>query len=492
MGFIDALYTLGKEFSSTTNEISDYLSLPATIGKTKEIRIYLKLENYEQLESNTIGEKLEPLKISGISKIDEADFFAGNGTEEEKKMKYLYKEPPGSNTSWRYSPVLRISKPKVDREKNSKAFSEGSKSYFTKIEKMFMDMEEMNYFEKGTVEKLMEELNNNLDKILACYTDKNSNYLIVFGIDNNSNFLYPGEIPHFRNYFNEKLNNELDKKQVNSTKNSSKCNYCGNTSDILVNFNLVFPFATFDKPNFLPAINEKFSHKIYKICDDCLKTFTRSKSYVEFNLSDDSTIYKIQIWIIPEFFTIDKNVFDMSFKKLNNYISSDQHSKEESLLDYITDPNYIEDPYTAVFHFLFLEQNQSQLIIHQMIEDVPLTRIRKLQKIWENTVQNFENTKSINNKLSTAFKQIHSSLRRLVLKEKDEIQVMRNLSIDIIGKLLSGEKIDTKILKQNFVARIPKLMNDKTQSDRFYFILNDFLIINEFLTNYNKSLGVLV
>ena len=57
---------------------------------------------------------------------------------------------------------------------------------------------------------------------------------------------------------------------------------------------------------------------------------------------------------------------------------------------------------------------------------------------------------------------------------------MRNLSIDIIGKLLSGEKIDTKILKQNFVARIPKLMNDKTQSDRFYFILNDFLIINEF------------
>ncbi len=44
---------------------------------------------------------------------------------------------------------------------------------------MFMDMEEMNYFEKGTVEKLMEELNNNLDKILACYTDKNSNYLIV-------------------------------------------------------------------------------------------------------------------------------------------------------------------------------------------------------------------------------------------------------------------------------------------------------------------------
>ena len=108
----------------------------------------------------------------------------------------------------------------------------------------------------------------------------------------------------------------------------------------------------------------------------------------------------------------------MSFKKLNNYISSDQHSKEESLLDYITDPNYIEDPYTAVFHFLFLEDNQSQLIIHQMIEDVPLTRIRKLQKIWENTVQNFENTKSINNKLSTAFKQIHSSLRRLVLKEK--------------------------------------------------------------------------
>ena len=38
MGFIDALYILGKEFSSTTDKISDYLSLPGTIGKTYEGR----------------------------------------------------------------------------------------------------------------------------------------------------------------------------------------------------------------------------------------------------------------------------------------------------------------------------------------------------------------------------------------------------------------------------------------------------------------------
>lgn len=488
MGFIDALYVIGKSFSSDNYEFSDYLTLPAKVGKSKEIRIHLKLANYTNNEEDII-----PLKIIDISKIDEADFFAGNETDEEKKIRYLYKDPPGSNTTWRYSPVLKIAKPKNDREKNMESFLEGSKAYINKIEKMLKDFEDLKYFEEGSVSKIVGILKDKLDQILDCYTDKNSSYLIVFGVDNEGEFIYPGKVTVFRKYFEEKLKSHLNEKKVTSkgSKNEKKCDYCGKSPG-LYTFDQVFPFATFDKPNFLPAINKEFSNKIFNICEDCLKVFLKSKDYVQANFNDNSIIYGITIWVIPEFFTLSENKLDPAFSNLNNYISSDQHSKEENLLDNITDPSLIDDPYTAVFHFLFLETNQSQLIVHQMIEDVPITRIRKLQEIWKTTVKKFGKSENANIKLSYALKKIHISVKNLVLKEETEEKVMRNLAIGIIGKLLSGERVNTKILKQYFVSRIPKLMNEKTQKGNFYFILNDFLLVNEFLNNYNNSMGVSV
>lgn len=488
MGFIDALYVIGKAFSSNNYDFSDYLTLPTKVGKSKEIRIYLKLANYTNNQKD-----ITPLKIIDISKIDEVDFFAGNETDEEKKIRYLYKDPPESNTTWKYSPVLKIAKPKDDKEKNRKYFLQGNTAPINKIEKMLNEFEKMGYFEKGSTSKIVEKLKDKLDQILCCYTDKNSNYLIVFGVDKEGDFIYPGKMTVFRKYFEEKLKSHLNEKKVTSkgNKNEKKCDYCGKSSG-LYTFDQVFPFATFDKPNFLPAINKNFNSKIFNICEDCLKIFLKSKDYVQANFTDNSIIFGITIWVIPEFFTLNENKLDPAFSNLNNYISTDQHSKEENLLDYITDSSLVDDPYTAVFHFLFLETNQSQLIVHQMIEDVPITRIRKLQEIWKTTVKDFEKSENANIKLSYAFKKIHISVKNLVLKEETEEKVMRNLVIGIIGKLLSGERVNTKILKQYFVSRIPKLMNEKTKKGNFYFILNDFLLINEFLNNYNNSLGVII
>jgi CRISPR-associated protein Csh1 len=323
-----------------------------------------------------------------------------------------------------------------------------------------------------------------VDRFLECYSDPKASYLIVFGIEDDGQFLYPGEVKLFQQYFLKKLNEELNKKNV--SKKGGVCDYCGKESDILLNFDMIFPFATFDKVNFLPAINKNFSNKVYKYCKDCFKTFSNAKTYIDYNFVDQSIINNIQIWIIPEFFTTDTNILDDAFNDLKNYFWSDQYTKEKDLLDYITDPDYdVDKPYTAVFHFLFLEQNQAQLVIHQMIEDVPLTRIQKLHQIWEETVQLLAKKKDT--QLSAALKHIYRTLRHLVLKEDSEEKVMRTLTMEIIGKILSGERVETKTIKQNFVARIPKLMNDKVQNDYFHLTLNDFLLLIEFLNNYNKS-----
>ncbi|MGY4687490.1 TM1802 family CRISPR-associated protein [Petrotoga sp. DB-2] len=490
MGFIDAVYTVGKEFSSKTYEITDYLTVPVRIDGSKEIRIYLKVSNYNALKLQSEEENtIIPLKIEGVSKIDEVDFFAGNKDEQYKKLRYLYKEPPGSNTAWRYSPVLRLSKPKNNKEKNRDAFLTGSKSYISKIEKMIQDFEDLGFFEKGSVQKIINDLSNNdfVDRFLECYSDPKASYLIVFGVEDDGGFLYPGEVKLFQQYFLKKLNDELIKKNV--SKKGGICDYCGKESDILLNFDMIFPFATFDKVNFLPAINKNFSNKVYKYCKECFKTFSNAKTYIDYNFVDQSIINNIQIWIIPEFFTTDTNIRDDAFGDLKNYFWSDQYTKEKDLLDYITDPDYMDKPYTAVFHFLFLEQNQAQLVIHQMIEDVPLTRIQKLQKVWEETVNLFSQKKKKDTQLSVAFKHIYRTLRHLVLKEDAEEKVMRMLAMEIIGKILSEERVETKTIKQNFVARIPKLMNDKVQNDYFNLTLNDFLLLIEFLNNYNKTWG---
>ncbi|PNR93944.1 hypothetical protein HWHPT5561_09250 [Petrotoga sp. HWH.PT.55.6.1] len=488
MGFIDAVYTIGKEFSSKTDEITDYLTIPVRIDRSKEIRIYLKVSNYSTLKLQSEEENtFIPLKIEGVSKIDEVDFFAGNKDEQYKKLRYLHKEPPGSNTAWRYSPVLRVSKPKKDREKNLDAFLNGSKSYINKIEKMLQDFEDLGFFEKGSVQKIVNDLSNNdfVEQFLEWYSDPKTSYLVVFGIEDDGKFLYPGEVKLFRQYFLKKLNDELKKKKV--SKKGGVCDYCGKESDILLNFDMIFPFATFDKVNFLPATNKNFSNKVYKYCKECFKTFSNAKNYIDYNFVDQSIINNIQIWIIPEFFTTDTNILDNAFNDLKNYFWSDQYTKEKDLLDYITDPDYVDKPYTAVFHFLFLEQNQAQLVIHQMIEDVPLTRIQKLQKVWKGTLKFFPQEK--NTQLSDALKHIYRTLRHLVLKEDSEEKVMRTQAMEIISKILSGERVETKTIKQNFVARIPKLMNDKVQKGQFYFTLNDFLLLIEFLNNYNKCWG---
>lgn len=104
MGFLNAVYDLGNKQLSG---IESFLQLPLQSGG-KEIRVYLKADNF--------GEKL--LKISGVSNVDTVDFMPGEQDTEKWKLKYLYRDPVGANTSWKFTPILRIGKPKKNYQNN--------------------------------------------------------------------------------------------------------------------------------------------------------------------------------------------------------------------------------------------------------------------------------------------------------------------------------------------------------------------------------------
>ena len=60
-----------------------------------------------------------------------------------------------------------------------------------------------------------------------------------------------------------------------------------------------------------------------------------------------------------------------------------------------------------VFHFLFAEVNQAQLIVHSLIEDVPPTRLRKLEELWQESCIAFGYEIDSNGKKDICIRQFH-------------------------------------------------------------------------------------
>ena len=117
MGFLKAVYDLERietddGYSPDWADIDSFLSLPLPYFSANDrsyeekngrvIRVWLKVRN----------PFAKTLEISGVEKIDLVDFLAGDGSMQEKKRKYLYKDKTGSNTPWSFSPLYKLGQPK--------------------------------------------------------------------------------------------------------------------------------------------------------------------------------------------------------------------------------------------------------------------------------------------------------------------------------------------------------------------------------------------
>ncbi len=119
MGFLNAVYELGKQEKRDT--LSSFLKLPLPFEKTakgnehkkggNEIRVHLRVENVNE----------NPIKVLGVNSIDLVDFMSGEKDILKWKNKYLYRDPP-SNASWKFTPILKIGKPRKDENKRKAAF----------------------------------------------------------------------------------------------------------------------------------------------------------------------------------------------------------------------------------------------------------------------------------------------------------------------------------------------------------------------------------
>lgn len=491
MGFLDAVKALGQmeaERLSGTYEggerdpfcdIADFLELPMPLSSrqaSKVIRVWCKSSNIEKfLDDETI-----PLDILGIEKIDCVDYGAGGDIPDSEtvKRKILYRSPVGSNVTWSFTPLYKLGKSKKNRDAvleelagEKRQWKTNNKSRLFKMKKNVLQaFEEEGAWAEGSLERLIKDIEKKLDDVADLWIEANSSTILVFGFKSpSSEFLWPGDIPGYRKYFLGKIRPIRSPKARKKTPTLEPW-FCASCSSLMsgeivsANVSDVFSFATFDKPGFLPGVSKSGDssaalRKVWPLCRSCYGLLSRGRSYIEQNYMRGDIVPGLNLFVVPELVTSGSQ---LSHVDSNAHIFLKNGIKmEERLFQYLA-----KQGNSLVFHFLFWEKNKAQELVHLMIEDVPPTRLKRLELKWKETTEAFpfssksEQMIDQRSSLDFAFK----SLLRFFLsssKNDGEKKWLKNKALAVWGKLLGGKCVDVSEVKSLAVSRFSACFADE-------------------------------
>lgn len=492
MGFLDAVKALGQmeaEKLSGTNkgnasdpfrEFADFLELPMPLSSRqtpKVIRVWCKSSNIEKcLVDETI-----PLDILGIEKIDCVDYGAGGDTPDSEtvKRKTLYRSPVGSNVTWSFTPLYKLGKSKKTRGAVLEELAgvklqwkTNNKTRLFKLKKNILQaFEEEGTWAEGSLERLIKDLENNLDRLSDLWIEANTSTILVFGFHSLSGeFLWPGEIPGYRKYFLKKMQPNSSPKAPKKETSPLKPWHCASCSSLMsgeivsANVSDVFSFATFDKPGFLPGASKSGDasstlRKVWPLCRSCYGMLSRGRSYLDENYVRGDILPGLNLFVVPEF-VASESQFSHVDKKAQLFLKNGIRM-EERLFQYLA-----KQGDSLVFHFLVWEKNKAQELVHLLIEDVPPTRLKRLESKWREAAGAFpfpsKDEQMIDQRTSLDF--AFKSLLRFFLsssKNDGEKKWLKNKALAVWGKLLGGKCVDVSEVKSLAVSRFSACFADE-------------------------------
>lgn len=522
MGFLNAVYNLGElkrkqyedgEFA----DIDSFLQMPADLieavsdegsGKgaksskepAREIRVWL----------DVVDPQADCLEIRGIKKIDLVDFWGGYGDERVKKRRYLYRDQ-ASRATWHYSPLYKLGGGVKDVHKallGESGWRTDKESRFYKLYNATLRaFEERGIFSPGSVDLVMTLLEERMDNFAELWTDKKRSYLLIFSPADGENFLYPVEVKSLLGYFRSRLNEaggakvEKNKKtvQAHEKDKSHICSMCCRQTVSTVNLDKVFAFATFDKKSFLPGLEDSDSAraKMFPLCPDCYQTLSEGRNAIDSRFLDGKSIYGVKVWMVPELLFSGDDIEFVSAKSKNFLkigISNETYLSKELL----------EQDDSLVCHFVFWEKNQAQERLLLMLEDVPPTRLKRLEQMWIESIAatrlfgtgkeiDPEDSEAVLNgsssNLDHAVKTIVRSLSSLGGKNENDVGVLRDRVLDIVGRLLDGRSVDVGNVKALVVSRLRGLCADSEWVARWSsFNLRQMECVIDFLYRVNENI----
>jgi len=434
------------------------------------------------------------LDVHGVTKIDIIDYK----TSPEMKRKYLYRDRVGAAAPWGFTPLHKLGKPKKDPDAKRKVFlgekgnwQEDKKSGFYKLKnRLLSDYEACEVLSEGSVDRIMQYLEAHIDQLVDLFEGKGS-FIILFGADFNGRFVYPGDIPAFVDYFQEKLTENVTKKsregkpQNSSGPEKKSCFCCASETLDPGTLDKVFKFSTFDKVNVIPGLEDVNKLKVQPVCQNCLQNLIAGREKIERELSDKSTISEMVIWLVPEVVTAgdSKELLDQAIRKLN--VADSGATGMGKGAERIFARKLSKQDAGLVFHFLFWEKQNAQERIHLMVEDVPPSRLSFLENAWTQAVTGIGIDWQCD--LDTAISTVYSTFISLSGTSKEDKKVMRDIIVRIIGKMLAGSQLPTNSVKTLFVSRIPKLVFDSDRWSNVRLATKKAQLVVEFFEKVNKE-----
>lgn len=495
MGFLNAVRALGELSSISGWEA--YLKFPleksssrqSTKKKNKNgtndghkiIRVWLDVKDPYDTQ----------LEVRGVKKIDLIDYKTDPGM----KLKYLYRDRVGANVFWGFTPIFKMGKPKKDVTARKSAlvgesgnWQQEQKSVFYKLQyRLLSDYETCEVFSPESVDKIMSYLDKHVDQIVDLF-DGNGSFIMVFGVSDGGQYLFPGEIPAFVSYFQEKLLRHVQKGN-NDKVIKKNCFCCNKSTHNPATLDKVFKFATFDKVNVLPGLNKNNELNVQPVCEDCLQLLVAGREKIEREFADKSTIRGLIIWLIPEVieFGQTEGYLKKALDKLNVENKGATGMGKESERRFFH--RLTKQDKSLVFHFLFWERLNAQERVHLMVEDVPPSRLARLEKTWCRVLDNLG--LDWDRKLDTAFSILYSACMALSGQSNEDKLVMRDFVIKLIGKLLKGEILPVQSYKAMFVRRVPKLVFDSDTWSNVRFATRKAQLVVEFMDQINKEVALI-
>lgn len=491
MSLLTALYQLGCRDTEENNTIEerfrDIFSYTETMSPAPkyEIRVWL----------STTDRNAESLDITGIHKIDCVEYGCGDDTEENKRLRYLFRDIKG-NCSWRYGPVHKLGKGAA-YSKAYEAFvgDDTEKPHISLIlGRIINDMEKEGTLTQGGALKIETLLKEHASEIAGLWSDPKSSYVMVLSVydGGTDEFIYPAYVPAFLSYFQSKI--KLLSGEGTSRKNSSGvCALCGETAESLVRIDSVLKFATTDKPMFVPGYsgNDSDRNKVFPICPACQKKLIAGYNVMLNKYTDSRTISGVNISVVPETVTGEVDVALLS-GLAKEYLTVGM-GKEPFISKYVTKMGD-----EVILNFFFWEKNQSQVKILFMAQDVPPSRMLDIAHLWEGWARKYRLTKNLDtsgNGLKEAFRTILMTIKQTegFNKSADGEYIGRirfkhtlNTVLDLYKQILTGTVIDVGNVKHLFADALCRDIYDKKQQPYIAFHAREMQCVVDFLHSVNE------
>jgi len=458
MGFIHAVHDLskGEEFQKKSHPYIQKI----WDDNTRMLQIFIEVK--------TLQLPMDPIGISAI-RLTNGDIQLD---VEKSKERYQFKRKPGSG-QWQYGPLVQTGMVTAGQLNQTL-----TNIIFPKLKKrIFGHMEKKGLFVAGGASKIEKLVFSKLSTIES-NIDVKYKTTLVFGISCNGKEYLPGDLACFDDYFYGLISDDFS-----TLKTPISCSLCGQKTTTIVNLNKVFNFSTFDKPGFIPGVDDKQLSKVFPVCETCYSELSHGRTQVEEKFNNTYTLPNTQIWIIPEVISSDiasSGVLKKQsvIKNFENYLQNDSSLREKRVLSALA-----RQGSALNFHFLFVEKDKSKEALLGMIEDVSPSHLKKLEQIWGENVKRF--TMQGNPKLDMCFSFITYTLMKdgKSKTNKMEAAYRKQMAIVILSKLLRKQPINIWSIKREFVSRYPQILH----LDEYAQIIRNQFRVVEFIQHYNEE-----